>query len=188
MPAEEFLDEPDFDAVRRVRLEYIHAPFVGRAPSPILLEFEEKLQRGDRYRPRLEEPRYRPFVGLNADVAAGVSRNVDLIAGTEKIQRREKHARFGPKPGHNEFFLPALFDSSPEIPVEPGIDGSSVDGVLPGKMSLTSGIIAPLKLSAATVERIVGSLKSRAALAIIWTFWTIVVLSWELTPENIAGW
>src|SRR6185369_6087370 len=119
---QEFLHEPNFDAVRRVRLHDIHAAVVRFAPGPVLLEFEEKLQRGDRHRACLNQPRYRPFVSLGADVAAGVGGDVDLVAGLEKVKRRKEHAGFGPETGQDDFFLPGFFDRSPEVPVEPGVD------------------------------------------------------------------
>src|SRR6185369_17416083 len=97
--AEELLDKADFDTVGRVGLQDLHAPLVGFTASPILLQFEQVLQGGDRDRSGLDEPLHRAFMGLFADVAAGVGGDVDLITGTKQVECREQHTGFRPEPG-----------------------------------------------------------------------------------------
>ncbi len=48
MASEELLYKPHLNAIGGVRLQDLHAPFIGFGTRPVLLEFKEKLERCQR--------------------------------------------------------------------------------------------------------------------------------------------
>src|ERR1700722_16839485 len=102
-----------------MRPQNLHRSFIGLRACPVLLEFEEVLQRGDGDRTRLNESIDGPLMSLSRKVAAGVGRDINFEVLLEHVECRERHAGFRPKSAEDELLAPGRMDGLAKVSVQP---------------------------------------------------------------------
>ena len=161
---------------------------VGILPGPITLPLQHDLLPRDRDGPGLDHACHRELVRFLAGATRGVGDDVDLITGLRGLDRRQDDADLRPEPRDDKLGAPSwrttfrTRSSSQAFMVVRSI------GFCSGKTAWISGNRGPLKVWAATVVRIVGTLNALAALARPTALLRISPRSWLCTPNAICGW
>src|SRR5436190_14578313 len=91
------------DAVRRMRLEDLHAAFVGLRARPVALPLEHDLQGGHRYHASLDGSLDRALMRLDGDVAASVGGDMNVVPFRNRLEGRKADAHLRPQPCDDDF-------------------------------------------------------------------------------------
>ena len=98
--------------------------------GPIALPFQNCANRGDTNRPSLDHPREGRFLCGARGCAATVVHHIDVVAGSQHLDRGPGDANFCPETGHDDVLATGGLNGFAEFRAVPRIHGSPFDYLL----------------------------------------------------------